>query len=57
VGGLKIPFTVRVTRVDGMTTYTWTKMDANVAIEPSRYEKPVEKPSAEKPGNSPDAKP
>jgi hypothetical protein len=46
-----------VTRVDGMTTYTWAKMDANVAIEPSRYEKPVEKPSAEKPGNSPDAKP
>ncbi len=54
VGGLKIPFTVRVTRVDGITTYSWTKMDANVAIEASRYEKPEEKPSAEK---SPDAKP
>jgi photosynthetic reaction center cytochrome c subunit len=57
VSGLKIPFTVRVARVDGMTTYTWTKMDANVAIEPSRYEKPVEKSSAEKSGTSPDAKP
>jgi photosynthetic reaction center cytochrome c subunit len=58
VNGLKIPFTVLVTRVDGTTTYMWKKMDANVAIEPSRYEKPVEKPPAvEKSGKSPDAKP
>jgi hypothetical protein len=49
---------VLVTRVDGTTTYMWKKMDANVAIEPSRYEKPVEKPPAvEKSGKSPDAKP
>ena len=51
VNGLKIPFTVRVTRVDGTTTYTWQKMEANVAIDPGRYEKPVEKPA------KPDAKP
>ncbi len=45
VNGLKIPFTVRVTRVDGTTTYTWQKMEANVAIDPSRYEKPADKPA------------
>jgi photosynthetic reaction center cytochrome c subunit len=52
VNGLKIPFTVRVTRVDGTTTYTWQKMDANLAIDASRYEKPAEKPTAEKPEKS-----
>jgi zinc protease len=56
VNGLKIPFTVRVTRVDGMTAYTWQKMDANVAIDPSRYQKPVNKPVAEEP-LKPEAKP
>ena len=56
VNGLKIPFTVRVTRVDGTTTYTWQKMEANVAIDPSRYEKPVKKPAAEEP-LKPGAKP
>ena len=56
VNGLKIPFTVRVTRVDGTTTYTWQKMEANVAIDPSRYEKPAKKPAAEEP-LKPEAKP
>lgn len=56
VNGLKIPFIVRVTRVDGTTTYTWQKMDANVAVDPSRYEKPAEKPVADKSRKS-DAKP
>jgi len=55
VNGLKIPFTVRVTRVDGTTTYTWQKMEANVAIDSSRYEKPARKP-AEEP-LKPEAKP
>jgi photosynthetic reaction center cytochrome c subunit len=55
VNGLKIPFTVRVTRVDGTTTYTWQKMEANVAIDSSRYEKPAKKP-AEEP-LKPEAKP
>lgn len=45
VNGLKIPFTVQVTRVDGITTYTWQKMEANVAIDPIRYEKPADKPA------------
>jgi hypothetical protein len=48
VNGLKIPFIVRVTRVDGITTYTWQKMDANVAIDAGQYEKPAEKPGVEK---------
>ena len=56
VNGLKIPFTVRVTRVDGTTTYTWQKMEADVAIDPSRYEKPAEKPAVEEP-LKPEAKP
>ena len=56
VNGLKIPFIVRVTRVDGTTKYRWQKMDANVAIDASRYEKPAEKPAAEKPEKS-EAKP
>jgi hypothetical protein len=48
VNGLKIPFIVRVTRVDGITTYTWQKMEANVAIDAGRYEKPAEKSAVEK---------
>jgi photosynthetic reaction center cytochrome c subunit len=48
VNGLKIPFTLRVTRVDGTTTYTWQKMDANLAIDASRFEKPMEKLKTEK---------
>jgi hypothetical protein len=55
VNGLKIPFTVRVTRVDGATTYTWQKMEANVAIDSSRYEKPAKKPAEER--LKPEAKP
>jgi photosynthetic reaction center cytochrome c subunit len=56
VNGLKIPFTVRVTRVDGTATYTWQKMEVNMAIDPGRYQKPAEKTAAEKPAK-PDAKP
>ena len=56
VNGLKIPFTVRVTRVDGTTTYTWQKMEANVAIDPGRYERPAEKTAPDKP-LKPEAKP
>jgi hypothetical protein len=57
VNGLKIPFIVRVTRVDGTTTYTWQKIDANVAIDAGRYEKPAEKPAAEKGAGEKPAKP
>jgi photosynthetic reaction center cytochrome c subunit len=49
VNGLKIPFKVRVSRMDGTTTYTWQKMEANIPVEDARFEKPVQKPSSEKP--------
>ena len=48
VGGLKIPFKVRVTRVDGATTYTWQKMDSNVPVDDARFEKPPENSAPEK---------
>ena len=48
VGGLKIPFKVRVTRVDGATTYTWQKMDPNVPVDDARFEKPPENSAPEK---------
>jgi photosynthetic reaction center cytochrome c subunit len=41
VSGLKLPFIVRVTRIDGATTYTWQQMDANVPVDESRFEKPA----------------
>jgi hypothetical protein len=41
VGGLKIPFVVRVTRIDGTTTYRWDKMEANAPVDDSRFEKPA----------------
>jgi photosynthetic reaction center cytochrome c subunit len=49
VNGLKIPFKVRVSRMDGTTTYTWQKMDANVPVDGARFDKPAQKPSPEKP--------
>ncbi|MGH9747544.1 MAG: c-type cytochrome [Candidatus Acidiferrales bacterium] len=52
VDGLKIPFTLRVTRVDGTTTYRWQQMDANVPLDARQFEKPA----AEKPAQK-DSKP
>ena len=49
VNGLKIPFKVRVARMDGTTTYTWQKMDANVPVDESRFAKPTENKAPEKP--------
>ena len=46
VNGLKIPFIVRVTRVDGTTTYKWQQMDANVPVDDSKFEKPAATPEA-----------
>jgi photosynthetic reaction center cytochrome c subunit len=48
VSGLKIPFLVRVTRIDGTTTYTWQQMDANVPVAESRFEKPAPENPAQK---------
>ncbi len=49
VSGMKIPFKVRVSRVNGPTTYTWQQMHANVPVDDAQFEKPVEKPATEKP--------
>jgi len=48
VGGLKIPFAVRVARIDGTTTYRWDKMEANAPVVDSRFEKPAQNPSEKK---------
>jgi photosynthetic reaction center cytochrome c subunit len=48
VGGLKIPFKVRVSRMDGPTTYAWQQMDANVPVDDARFEKPAEKKAPER---------
>ena len=44
VSGVKVPFVVRVIHVDGTTIYKWEQIQANVAIEDARFEKPAEKP-------------
>ena len=49
VNGVKVPFSVRVLRADGAMIYNWEQIQANVPVEDSRFEKPVEKPAAEKP--------
>jgi photosynthetic reaction center cytochrome c subunit len=49
VNGLKIPFKVRVSRMDGTTTYTWQKMDANVTVDDARFDEPAQKLPSEKP--------
>ena len=48
VSGLKIPFLVRVTRIDGVTTYTWKQMDANVRVDERRFEKPLPEKTTQK---------
>jgi photosynthetic reaction center cytochrome c subunit len=42
VSGVKVPFTVRVVHVDGATIYHWQQIQANVAIDDARFEKPAE---------------
>jgi hypothetical protein len=49
VSGLKIPFKVRVSRVDGPTIYTWQQMDANVPVDDAHFGRPAGKPATEKP--------
>ena len=43
VNGVKLPFTVTVTHVQGSTIYKWDQIQANVAVEDSRFDKPAEK--------------
>jgi photosynthetic reaction center cytochrome c subunit len=43
VHGVKLPFAVTVTRVQGPTIYKWDQIQANVPVEESRFEKPAQK--------------
>jgi hypothetical protein len=45
VNGVKIPFLIRVARVDGTTTYQWSQMLANVPVDDRIFQKPEEKPA------------
>lgn len=45
VNGVKLPFSVTVTQVQGPTIYKWDSIQANVPVEDSRFEKPAEKPA------------
>lgn len=43
VNGVKVPFSVTVTQVQGPTIYKWDSIQANVPVEDSRFEKPAQK--------------
>ncbi len=47
VSGVKVPFLIRVVRSDGVTIYKWDRIQANVSVGDSRFEKPAEKPKEE----------
>jgi zinc protease len=44
VNGVRIPFLIRVTRMDGATIYQWSQMQTNVAVDDQIFRKPAEKP-------------
>lgn len=45
VNGVRIPFLIRVTRMEGATTYQWSQMQANVAVDDQIFQRPAEKPA------------
>lgn len=47
VNGVKLPFSVTVTQVQGSTVYKWDSIQANAPVDDSRFEKPAEKPAAQ----------
>jgi hypothetical protein len=46
VGGVKIPYTIRVARIDSTTIYKWQSVEANVPVGDERFEKPAAAPPA-----------
>jgi photosynthetic reaction center cytochrome c subunit len=44
VSGVKTPFLIRIVRPDSESTYKWEQIEANVAVDESRFDKPAEKP-------------
>ncbi len=43
VNGVKLPFTVTVTRVQGPTIYKWDSIQANAPADDAQFEKPAQK--------------
>jgi len=44
VSGVKVPFTLRVVSAEGNRTYKWSQVDANVAVDDSKFTKPTPPP-------------
>jgi len=44
VNGVKIPFSITVAHAEGPTIYKWEQIDANAALDDSRFARPAEKP-------------
>lgn len=49
VSGVKLPFTIRVSRVESTTIYKWDKVEANVAVDDARFAMPAAAPAPAKP--------
>jgi hypothetical protein len=50
VGGVKVPFTVRVAGIQNTSVYKWDKIDANASVDDSKFAKPNITPQAPPPG-------
>jgi len=44
VGGVNVPYTIRVERIDSTTIYKWQSIEANVPVGDDRFEKPAAAP-------------
>jgi photosynthetic reaction center cytochrome c subunit len=44
VSRVQTPFVIRIARPDGESIYKWEQIEANIPINVSRFDKPVEKP-------------
>jgi photosynthetic reaction center cytochrome c subunit len=44
-GGVEIPYTIRVERIDSVTIYKWEQVEENVPVANERFEKPAMAPS------------
>jgi photosynthetic reaction center cytochrome c subunit len=58
VGGVRVPFTIRVGRINSTTIYKWQSVEANVPVGDERFEKPASAPPANnQPANDQPPKP
>jgi photosynthetic reaction center cytochrome c subunit len=46
VGGVKIPYTIRVAKIDSTTVYKWESIELNVSVADERFAKPAATPPA-----------